>query len=61
LLPEKVFEFFCGAAVSRSGNDLINEYPPSPLIFWNDGVRGGLPPKSLRNKDLYAKYSGIRS
>ena len=34
---------------------------PFPRILWNHGVRGGLPPKSLRNKDLYVKYSGIRS
>ncbi len=34
---------------------------PSPLIFWNHEIRATLPPKSLRNKDLYAKYSGQRS
>ncbi len=34
---------------------------PSPLIFWNHGVRAGLPSKSLRNKDLHAKYSGQRT
>jgi hypothetical protein len=39
----------------------IERVPPSPPVFWNDEVRARLPPKSLRNKDLYAKYSGIRS
>ena len=40
---------------------LLMRYPPSRSIFWNDGVRAGLPSKSLRNKDLYVKSSGIRS
>jgi hypothetical protein len=31
------------------------------VIFWNHGVTDGLPSKSLRNKDLHVKYSGIRS
>ena len=39
----------------------MHGYTPSPSIFWNHGVTAGLPPKSLRNKDLYVKYSGIRS
>src|SRR5579863_5325536 len=35
--------------------------PPSPLVFWNHGVRGGVGSKSLRNKDLHVKYSGIKT
>ena len=50
-----VFNFFPKWRCGLSG------IPPSPLIFWNDGVRARPPPKSLRNKDLYVKYSGIRS
>jgi hypothetical protein len=38
-----------------------NGVPPSPLVFWNHKVRAGLCAKSFRTKDLYAKYSGIRS
>jgi hypothetical protein len=35
---------------------------PLPLlIFWNHGVRARPPSKSLRNKDLHVKYSGIRT
>ena len=36
-------------------------YTPLPPVFWNLWVRARLPSKSLRNKDLYAKYSGQRS
>jgi hypothetical protein len=41
--------------------DFIVTGTPLPLVFWNDGVTAGLPSKSLENKDLYAKYSGIRT
>src|ERR1700686_765947 len=33
---------------------------PLPLIFWNHGIRATPLPRSLRNKVLYAKYSGQR-
>jgi hypothetical protein len=46
--------------ILRFRKDREGRYPP-PLIFWNDEVTARLPPKSLRNKDLYLKYSGIRS
>jgi hypothetical protein len=34
---------------------------PFPPIFWNDEVTARLPQKSLSNRDLHVKYSGIRS
>src|ERR1700685_375442 len=34
---------------------------PSPLIFWNHGIRATPPSRSLSLKDLYAKSSGQRS
>ena len=42
-------------------SSVILGIPPSPLIFWNLGMRARPPPKSLRNKDLYAKYSRQRT
>jgi hypothetical protein len=40
---------------------VIFRYTPLPPVFWNDGVTARLPPKSRSLKDLYVKYSGIRS
>ena len=55
----------CGdRKVSVAGGYLLlsnDRYTPLPLIFWNHGVAATLPSKSLRNKDLYVKYSEIRT
>jgi hypothetical protein len=50
-----------GTADARFGKFTIQlRVPPSPLIFWNHEITATLPSKSLRNKDLHVKYSGIR-
>jgi len=34
---------------------------PLPPVFWNHRVRRKNPARSLSLKDLYGKYSGIRT
>ena len=52
-------DFLVGS--TDSGMLPVSTDPPPPLIFWNHGVRARLPSKSLRNKDLCVKYSGIKT
>ena len=57
----RVAVFQRAGRAAHFGNLLWSNGTPLPLVFWNDGVTARLPSKSLRNKDLYVKYSGIRS
>jgi hypothetical protein len=64
-VPEATSVAVIGETITPSNPVLGKLLPgygyPLPLIFWNDGVRARLPPRSLRNKDLYVKYSEIRT